>query len=576
VNETGSGGAYMSIQDAINASSDGDTVYVYNGTYNENVVVNKSINLIGEDRETSIIYGLGNGDVVSITVDFVYVTDFTFTNSGGFSDDAGIKLDNVQNCRVINNKVFGNSDGINLQTSSLNYIEYNYMSSNIGSGIFLIESSDNTISRNNATNNYGEFYLFNSNGNIVENNSMSFSIGRGISIDSSSNGNFILNNTILSNDDDGIYVYWSDFNTIMQNDIISSINGDGIYLYWGDSNTIKNNNITRNINGIYLEASNNNNFVSNTISSNTNVAIFAQGSNGNVITDNTISSNDATGINLGSCDNGAVTGNIVSMNDIGITLIGGSSGYRIYHNNIINNRVQAVEFGSFSQWDNGYPTGGNFWSDYDGLDLNSTPAQNVPPPDGLGDTPYVIDSDSQDDFPLMNPFGNYIFLREGWNLVSIPFIQTDTILSQVLSSIKGAYNAVQWLNATDPADPWKHNSTSKPSHLNDLENIDHTIGFWIHIIEPGGALFEYLGTKPSSNQSIILHSGWNMVGNPSLTNHNRTEGLNNLTFNVEVDAIWTFDAALQKWEEIGINDFFEPGRGYWIHATTKCEWEVPL
>jgi hypothetical protein len=54
-------------------------------------------------------------------------------------------------------------------------------------------------------------------------------------------------------------------------------------------------------------------------------------------------------------------------------------------------------------WDNSYPSGGNYWSDYTGVDLNSTPSQNVPPPDGIGDTRYLIDSDSRDNYPLMEP-----------------------------------------------------------------------------------------------------------------------------------------------------------------------------
>ena len=86
----------------------------------------------------------------------------------------------------------------------------------------------------------------------------------------------------------------------------------------------------------------------------------------------------------------------------------------------------------------------------------------------------------------------------------------------------------------------------------------------------------YNGTQPVVNQTIPLHKGWNLVGYPSLTSYNRTEGLNNLTFDVEVDAIWTFDAVTKKWEEIGEEDIFEIGRGYWIHAKTECEWEVPL
>ncbi|UCG69262.1 MAG: hypothetical protein JSV09_16035, partial [Thermoplasmata archaeon] len=133
-----------------------------------------------------------------------------------------------------------------------------------------------------------------------------------------------------------------------------------------------------------------------------------------------------------------------------------------------------------------------------------------------------------------------------------------------------------WFNATDLADTWKHNSTSKPYHLNDLDTIDHNKGFWIHIIEPGGILFKYSGIQPTSNQSITLHPGWNMVGYPSLTSYNRTEGLNNLTFGQEINLIQWHDAETKTWHDLEENDYFTPGRGYWIHANVECEWEVPL
>jgi hypothetical protein len=66
------------------------------------------------------------------------------------------------------------------------------------------------------------------------------------------------------------------------------------------------------------------------------------------------------------------------------------------------------------------------------------------------------------------------------------------------------------------------------------------------------------------------------VGYPSLTNEQRTTALNNLDFGVEVDAVWTHDAATQTWEEVGEFDNLEYGRGYWIHATTTCTWTVNI
>jgi hypothetical protein len=152
----------------------------------------------------------------------------------------------------------------------------------------------------------------------------------------------------------------------------------------------------------------------------------------------------------------------------------------------------------------------------------------------------------------------------------------DTNLESVLDSINGSYDAVQWYNAGDNPDNWKHHQISKPSHLNDLDSIDHNMGFWVHITQPGGVLLQCSGIIPIENQSISFKPGWNLVGYPSLSNKSRTLALNNLTFDLEVDAIWTYNASSQLWEQIGDLDYFERGRGYWIHAKTDCVWEVPL
>ncbi|UCE36095.1 MAG: exo-alpha-sialidase [Thermoplasmata archaeon] len=172
---------------------------------------------------------------------------------------------------------------------------------------------------------------------------------------------------------------------------------------------------------------------------------------------------------------------------------------------------------------------------------------------------------------------NYVmWLYESWNLISIPFIQMDTDLESVLNSINGSYDAVQMYDANDYSDPWKHYQISKPSHLNNLENIDHKMGFWIHVTQPGGILLQCLGIIPMENQSISLKPGWNLVGYPSLSNKSRTIALNNLTFNTEIDAIWTYNASSQKWEQIGEFDYFERGRGYYVHSKAEVVWEIPL
>jgi hypothetical protein len=172
--------------------------------------------------------------------------------------------------------------------------------------------------------------------------------------------------------------------------------------------------------------------------------------------------------------------------------------------------------------------------------------------------------------------GNFTFLHEGWNLISIPLIQSDTNLRNVLSSINGNYDAVQWYDAYDTSDSWKHYHISKPSHLNDLKNLDHTKGFWIHITQPGGVLFDYSGSPVLIEERILLHPGWNLVGYPSLSSYERMRGLNNLTFGTHVNSIWTYNSITGKWHEMGPSDYFALGRGYWIHSNVMTTWVVPL
>jgi len=100
---------YTKIQDAIDDASDGDTVYVYHGTYKENLIVNKSINLIGEDKNTTIIDGNQISDGLFITSDGVVVNDFKIINC--FYGWRGIGIDSSYN-NISNNIIENNSYGI--------------------------------------------------------------------------------------------------------------------------------------------------------------------------------------------------------------------------------------------------------------------------------------------------------------------------------------------------------------------------------------------------------------------------------------------------------------------------------
>ena len=105
-----------------------------------------------------------------------------------------------------------------------------------------------------------------------------------------------------------------------------------------------------------------------------------------------------------SSDN-TVSGNNITNNEYGIRLYW-SSNNKFYHNNLIDNTQQVYIYSSgyANFWDDGYPSGGNYWSDYTDVDLYSGPNQDVPGSDGIWDHPYTIDANNQDRYPLVEPW----------------------------------------------------------------------------------------------------------------------------------------------------------------------------
>ena len=159
---------YTSIQDAINNASDGDTVFVYDDSspYYENVVVDKSINLIGEDRNNTIIDGGGSVSVVYIFADWVNISGFTIRNSG--INGISVHSNNI----IINDNTINsnNYDGIDLYCSSNNTITGNNINSNNDYGIELDYSSNNTISGNTISKNGIGIFLSDSYFNVIKYN----------------------------------------------------------------------------------------------------------------------------------------------------------------------------------------------------------------------------------------------------------------------------------------------------------------------------------------------------------------------------------------------------------------------
>ena len=159
-----------------------------------------------------------------------------------------------------------------------------------------------------------------------------------------------------------------------------------------------------NCNGIVLEGSNaaNNLIYSNVFQENTVAINLTASATSNTIYKNIITSNNI-GLSLESSGNN-ITANTIEENQVGIDL-SNSNNNIIYHNNFISNDIQvSISTSTGNTWDNGYPSGGNYWSIYTSVDLYHGPSQNETGSDGISDTQYTIAVNNVDRYPLAQPF----------------------------------------------------------------------------------------------------------------------------------------------------------------------------
>jgi parallel beta-helix repeat protein len=118
-----------------------------------------------------------------------------------------------------------------------------------------------------------------------------------------------------------------------------------------------------------------------------------------------------SGISLLHCRNNSISSNILLNNNRGVA-VNCSDDNLFFHNDFVNNAQQVYDYSwekidyppSINIWDDGYPSGGNYWSNYIGNDTYSGPFQDVVCSDGLGDMPFEIDQNNEDRYPLMLPW----------------------------------------------------------------------------------------------------------------------------------------------------------------------------
>ena len=379
--ETGLGSTkFKVIENAIDASDPGDTIYIYNGTYYEQITVSKTLTIIGENREGVIIYGNCDGSLLTISADGVNVSSLSIvSNYINFSSNntIGLKIEKGT-CNTINNCNISNTRyGLKIGMSSNNVIENNILYSNYEYGI-MVPTDNNTISNNSCINSLSGIWLRGSE-------------------------NILINN-ICERNNNGILVSESERNSIIKNRC--NKNYDGISLVDpAKENIIENNTCNFNSNaGIklsgmsWLKEYNKNvgvNYIRYNICEKNNYGIWIRESDGNIITYNQLRNNTEHGICFPYEDN--------EESDY-------SFQNAVYYNTLINNNDgegQAYDYGNYNYWSDPYNQG-NYWSDY---------TMRYPKAKITGvfwDQPYKIDGNgrSLDYFPLAYPKEEFdMFIR---------------------------------------------------------------------------------------------------------------------------------------------------------------------
>ena len=333
-------GPLATISQALRLATNGDVVEVDGGAYNEDVVLNRSVKLVGIGYP--VIRGRGDGSVITVAADGCAVRGFAIEHTGSSleNEDSGILLKSRDN-RIENNHLDDVLFGIYLFQSDGNYIAGNSVRGRLasdfgdrGNGIHIWNSNYNTLERNSVADSRDGIYVQNSNHNAIRNSQ-------------------------VHNLRYGLHFMYSDDNDFEGNEFYNNIAGAAI-MY---SRRIR---FRRNM---FLH---NRGFAS--------YGILFQADEDCVAEENVVADN-AVGIFMEALIRSTLKGNLIAGNDVALRTFTSATDDHFERNNVIENLSPMELVGGHTDnlWNGS--TGGNYWSDYDGFDLNG---------DGIGDVPYQI------------------------------------------------------------------------------------------------------------------------------------------------------------------------------------------
>ncbi len=446
-------------------------------------------------------------------------TDSNITNCSVANTYQGVKVGYSSNVSFFDVKLANNTEGFYVVSSDRIRIVGSNISTNDEHGVRLIGSTNAVLK--------GNVFWNNSQNSLWVAGSLKENFNHTIDNSNLVNGKPILylfdvSDTVVDNMSLG-HATLAYCDNITLSDI-SMDNGDLLYFVQTINSSLIGSSISNSWVGVRLQFSDNNTVEGSRFAGNGD-GILAFSSEGNVIVNNTLF-NSTKGVEMYF-----------------------SSNNKIFRNNFLNNMNQSIDFRDGNSWDNGYPEGGNYWSDYGGVDLFGGQNQDVTGSDGIGDSPYVIDADSQDRYPLMNPVATSI----------VPTIAGASLTNSSLFNVTIYWRMEEDLafpNEVDHYDIYRNTSSYDPNGVGyqliasvpkgTFQFVDGNVGEG----DPNNYFYNVCAVDTSSNSSCSpnqagkftrsLGEGTQLVSIPLIQSDERT---NTVFQTVSYEKAWFFDSS---------------------------------